>query len=349
MTSWADLLSPVLAGESLSEDAARSAMAQIMSGDATSAQIAGLAVALRAKGESPEEVGGFVAAMLAAALPMPLSTEVSARAVDTCGTGGDRAHTVNISTMAALVVAGAGIPVVKHGGRASSSACGSADLLEVLGIAVDLAPADVARCVDEVGIGFCFAPVFHPALRHAATARRELAIPTIFNVLGPLTNPAQPGAQAVGVGERRLAPVMAQVLARRGCSALVFCGDDGLDELTPVTTSRVWVVSGGKVTEETFDPASVGVSYATPESLRGADAEFNRGVALDLLAGKQGPVRDAVILNAGAAIAAAQPSDDGLATRIEAGMALASEALGSGAAASVLERWRGLCGELRPQ
>ena len=227
-----------------------------MLGEATPVQVAGFVVALRAKGEAPDEVTGLVRAMLALASRIT----VEGPAVDTCGTGGDRANTVNISTMSAMVVAGTGARVVKHGNRSASSACGSADLLEELGVVVDLEPAAAAECLDRIGVTFCFAPKFHPALRHAATPRRELGVPTIFNVLGPLANPAQPSAQAVGCADPRLAGVMAQVLADRGTSALVFRGDDGLDELTPTTTSQVWVVRDGAVTREQVAPEDVGLA-----------------------------------------------------------------------------------------
>jgi anthranilate phosphoribosyltransferase len=343
---WPGLLTALLRGESLRREQTRWAMAEIMAGEASPAQLAGFAVALRAKGETAEEVAGLVAAMLehAAVLPLPsLLSEpgsgVGAPAVDTCGTGGDRAHTVNISTMAALVVRGAGETVVKHGNRAASSACGSADLLEELGVVVDLPPAAVARCVGEVGIGFCFAPVFHPALRHAAGPRRELGVPTVFNVLGPLTNPARPAFQAVGVNDARLAPVMAGVLAERGTSALVFRGDDGLDELTTTTTSRVWVVADGEVREEVVDPADLGLARARVQDLRGSDAAYNAAVARSVLAGGAGPVADAVLLNAAAALAAAAPSAGDLRDRLAAGLARARDALAGGAAAEALDRW----------
>src|SRR3954463_7360673 len=230
-------------------------MHQVMSGEATPAQIAGFAMALRAKGETAEEVDGLVRAMLEHALRVT----VEGRAVDTCGTGGDRAHTVNISTMAALVGRGAGGVVVKHGNRAASSACGSADLLEALGIVVDLPSAGVSACIGPVGSGFCFAPVFHPALRHTGGPRRELGVATVFNFLGPLANPAQPSAQAVGVADARMAGVVADVLAERGTSALVFRGDDGLDELTIGGPSQVWVVRDGGVWQTTITPGDVGL------------------------------------------------------------------------------------------
>ncbi|MGB8649755.1 MAG: anthranilate phosphoribosyltransferase, partial [Mycobacteriales bacterium] len=282
--TWPGLLSSLLSGQSLSTEDTAWAMREIMAGDATPAQTAGFVVALRAKGETPEEVAGFVEVMLGFAPRVA----VAGRVVDTCGTGGDRSNTVNISTMAALVVAGAGIPVAKHGNRAASSACGSADLLEELGVVVDLPPDRVGQCIAEAGIGFCFAPVFHPGMRHTAVARRELAVPTVFNVLGPLTNPTRPAAQAVGVSDARLAPVMAGVLAARGVDALVFRGDDGLDELTTTGPSTVWVVAQGAVARTVFDPASLAIARASLDDLRGGDAPANAAAARELLAGKPG-------------------------------------------------------------
>jgi anthranilate phosphoribosyltransferase len=341
---WADLLAALLRGESLSTADTAWAMREVMAGDATAAQVAGFVVALRAKGETPEEVAGLVEVMLDEAAPVA----VPGRVVDTCGTGGDRSNTVNLSTMAALVVAGAGVPVVKHGNRAASSACGSADLLEALGVVVDLPPPAVGPCLASAGIAFCFAPVFHPGMRHAAVPRREIGVPTVFNVLGPLTNPARPAAQAVGVSDARLAPVMAGVLAARGADALVFRGDDGLDELTTTGPSTVWVVTGGTVRSESFDPSSLGIARASLEALRGADAAYNAGVARDVLGGADGPVRDAVLLNAAAALAAHEGSDGPLRERLGAGLARAGHALDSGAAAAVLARWAEVSQSLRP-
>ncbi len=335
MSSWPALLGSLLRGEDLSTADTAWAMGEVMAGEATPAQVAGFVIALRAKGETPAEVAGLVAVMLARAEPVT----VSGRVVDTCGTGGDRSNTVNISTMAALVVAGAGVPVVKHGNRAASSACGSADLLEELGVAVDLPPALVAPCLEQAGIAFCFAPVFHPGMRHAAVPRRDLGVPTVFNVLGPLTNPARPAAQAVGVSDPRLAPVMAGVLAARGVSALVFRGDDGLDELTTTGTSTVWVVADETVSSESFDPASLGIARATLAQLRGADAAYNASVAHALLAGEHGPVRDAVLLNAAAAIAAFEAGPGSLVERLRAGWDRAAAALDGGDARRLLERW----------
>ena len=340
---WPALLALLLRGEHLTSADTAWVMGEIMAGEASPAQVAGFVVALRAKGETPAEVAGLVEVMLAEAAPV----SVPGRVVDTCGTGGDRSTTVNLSTMAALVVAGAGVPVVKHGNRAASSACGSADLLEALGVVVDLPPNAVRPCLEQAGIAFCFAPVFHPGMRHAAVPRRDLGVPTVFNVLGPLTNPTRPAAQAVGVSDPRLAPVMAGVLAARGADALVFRGDDGLDELTTTGPSTVWVVSGGAVREESFDPADLGVPRATLDQLRGADAAYNSGVARTLLAGEQGPVRDAVLLNAAAALAAHAGGDGPLIERLQAGWDQAATALDSGAAGVLLDRWVGVSQSLR--
>ena len=342
--TWPALLGKLLQGEALTRAETSWAMREVMTGEATPAQVAGFVIGLRAKGETPEEVVGLVEVMLEEAAHV----DVPGRVVDTCGTGGDRAHTVNISTMAALVVAGAGVPVVKHGNRAASSACGSADLLEELGIVVDLPPAAVGPCLEDAGIAFCFAPVFHPGMRHTAVPRRELGVPTVFNVLGPLTNPARPAAQAVGVSDARLAPVMAGVLAARGADALVFRGDDGLDELTTTSTSTVWVVCDGAVTSCAFDPASLGLGRSTLEQLRGADAAFNARVARDLLAGSAGPVRDAVLLNAAAAIAAYDGGSADLVSRLGSAMERASAALSDGRAAALLDRWVEVSRELAP-
>ncbi len=348
--TWPTLLTTLLHGESLTEAQAGWAMDTVMAGEATPAQVAGFAIALRAKGETASEVAGLVTAMLARAALVT----VPGRLVDTCGTGGDRAHTVNISTMAALVVAGTGALVVKHGNRAASSACGSADLLDELGVVTDLAPDAVAACVAATGIGFCFAPVFHPALRHAAAPRRELGVPTVFNFLGPLTNPARPAAQAVGVADPRMAAVMAGVLAARGVSALVFRGDDGLDELSVGATSRVWRVRAGVVVESVLDPAELGIPTAPLEALRGADAAYNAGVARELLAGAPGPVRDAVLLNAAAALAAlgrpdGEPSrsDVPVVAELREALPVAAASLDSGAARDVLDRWVASSRELR--
>ncbi len=317
------------------------AMGEIMDGAATGAQVAGFVVALRCKGETSAEVDGFVGAMLERALPMPLAEPWRSAAVDTCGTGGDRTGTVNISTMAAITVAAAGVPVVKHGNRAATSRSGSADLLEALGIAIDLEPAGVARCVEQVGIGFCFAPRFHPALRHAAGARSELGVPTVFNVLGPLTNPARITRQALGVPQAWLGPVLAGVLARRHASALVFRGDDGLDELTPGARSAVWVVADGQVREDELNPQELGLAPATVQDLRGGDAAHNAEVAREVLGGGGSEaVRAAVALNAAAALVAAQgATGEPVVVQLRPALARAQEVLASGEGLAVLQRW----------
>src|SRR3954453_8773407 len=334
--TWPAVLTALMSGAELGADDTAWAMDEVMSGNATSAQLAAFAVLLRAKGETPQELSGLVRTMIERATPLA----VLGRAVDVVGTGADRAHTVNISTMAAIVVAGSGRRVVKHGNRAATSDCGSADVLEALGVVIDLPAAGVARTVAEVGCGFSFAPVFHAGMRHAGAPRRELGVPTFFNFLGPLTNPARAPAAAVGCADLRMAPVMAAVLAARGDTALVFRGDDGLDELTTTTTSSAWVATDGTVTRATADPAVLGLHPVAPEVLRGADRDFNAGVVRDVLAGGAAGVRDVVLLNAAAAIAAY----DGMnAARVHdavaRGLRLAAESIDSGAAAQLLDAW----------
>jgi len=339
--SWPLVLGTLIRREDLSTSATAWAMNEIMSGAATSAQVAAFAVTLRAKGETVAEIEGLVEAMYAHANLI----EVPGPTVDVVGTGGDGAKTVNISTMSAIVAAGAGAKVVKHGNRAASSSSGAADVLEELGVRLNLTPRRVAEVAEEAGITFCFAQAFHPALRHAGVPRKEVGVPTVFNMLGPLTNPAKVKAQAVGVSDQRMAGVLAGVLARRGNSALVFRGQDGLDELTITTSSTVWIAHAGSVTEEIFDPREVGIELAPIEALRGADAEYNAAVARKLLAGEHGPVRDAVLLNTGATLAALAALDvpEGklapLAERLSEGIARANESLDSGAAAAALECW----------
>ncbi|MFS2293059.1 MAG: anthranilate phosphoribosyltransferase [Actinomadura sp.] len=336
-TTWPALLNALLSGDSLSREETSWAMNSIMAGEATDVQIAGFAVALRAKGETVEEVTGLAEGMMDNATPVDVPGPIA----DLVGTGGDRAHTVNVSTMAAVVSAAAGVRVVKHGNRAASSSCGAADLLEHLGVAIDLNPEATARVAEQVGITFCFAPLFHPALKHAARTRGELGTPTVFNFLGPLTNPARPTSQAVGVYHPRMAGVVAGVFAKRGCSSLVFRGDDGLDELTTTGTSTVWVVRDGTATETTFDPSELGIPPAKPEDLRGADAAFNARVARDVFAGRPGPVRDMVLLNAAALITAygGAPAPDGLTAALRDAYDRAAAAVDSGAASALLDRW----------
>ncbi len=333
--TWPHLISELLRGESLSDTDTAWAMGEIMAGEATPVQIAAFVIALRAKGETATEVAGFTEAMLANAARV----DADQRAVDVVGTGGDRAHTVNISTMAAIVVAGAGVPVIKHGNRAASSSCGTADVLEQLGVPLDLTPEAVARCVADAGIGFCFAPKHHPGMRHTAVPRRELGVPTVFNFLGPLSNPAQPTAGAVGCAELRMAPVMAEIFARRGHSVIVMRGEDGLDEFTTTAPTRLWVVSGGKVREELVDAVDLGLPRSVPGDLRGADPAFNAEVVRRLLAGDPGPVRDAVLVNAAAALAAYEGLEGDLMAALTAGLERARQAIDSGAAAAKLDQW----------
>ncbi|MFJ9839878.1 anthranilate phosphoribosyltransferase [Kitasatospora sp. NPDC101155] len=333
--TWPDLLAALLKGEDLDRSSTAWAMDRIMSGEASPVQVAGFMVALRAKGESVDEIAGLVDAMYEHAEPL----NIPGPAVDIVGTGGDRAKTVNISTMSAIVAAAAGAKVVKHGNRSASSASGSSDVLEKLGVALDLSARRVAEVAEEVGLTFCFAAKFHPSMRHAATARRDLGVPTAFNILGPLTNPAKVTSHAIGCFDTRLAGLIAGVLAGRGATALVFRGDDGLDELTITTTSQVWLVRDGVVTETSFDPRDVGIELVGIEALRGADAAYNAEVARRLLAGERGPVRDAVLLNTAAALVALDLGDAPLTEQLAAGMARAAEAIDSGAARDLLRRW----------
>lgn len=345
--TWPLLLGRLLRGEDLGAGDTAWVMDRALAGEATPAQLAGFLVALRAKGETAEEIGGLATAMLRLAPPVA----VPGRAVDVVGTGGDQAHTVNISSMAAVVVAAAGAPVVKHGNRAASSRSGTADVLEALGVAIDLPAAGVAECVARAGIGFCFAPVFHPSMRHTGGVRRELGVPTAMNVLGPLTNPAQPPSALIGCADPRMAPVIADVLAGRGTSALVVRGDDGLDELTTTTTTTVRVVTGGAVRTATVDPAALGIAAATREDLRGGDAGHNAEVFRGLLAGRGGPVRDAVLLNAAAALVAFEGVDDGIGADLHAALAAAlprvAAAVDDGVAERLMARWVEVSGALR--
>ncbi|WP_439936400.1 anthranilate phosphoribosyltransferase [Nocardia sp. N13] len=334
-STWPEVLTALVNGDDLTQGQARWAMDEVFAGAASPVQVAAFVVALRAKGETVEEVSGIADAMLAAANPI----SVPGRLLDIVGTGGDRSMSVNISTMSAIVAAGAGARVVKHGNRSASSKSGSADVLEALGIRLDLPPGRVAEVADEAGITFLFSAAFHPAMRHAAVPRRELGIATTFNILGPLTNPARPQAQAIGCADARMAPVMAGVLAERGVDAWVFRGDDGLDELTTTTTSTLWRVHAGEVTEHIVDPLSIGVARAAAEDLRGGDAAHNAEVVRRVLAGEQGPVRDAVLLNAGAALAVYDAPDEDLVPALAAGIAKAADAIDSGAARATLDGW----------
>jgi anthranilate phosphoribosyltransferase len=337
--TWPNLTSALLRGEELATADTAWAMGEIMAGNATPTQIAGFAIALRAKGETPSELAGLVEAMLADATLVKLPEEHRTDAVDVVGTGGDRANTVNISTMAAIVTAAAGVRVVKHGNRSASSTTGTADLLEHFGVPLDLGPEGVARTVAEAGMGFCFAARYHPGMRHASVTRRELGVPTFFNMLGPLTNPARPTAAAVGCFDLRMAPVMAEVFARRGDSAVVMRGEDGLDEFTTAAPTRLWLVRDGKVEELVLDAVDLGLPRCRPADLRGGDVAFNADVARRVFAGETGPVRDAVVVNVAAALAAHARFPDDLVDTMRAGITRAQQTIDSGAAEVQLTRW----------
>lgn len=328
---WAAMLQALLRGEDLDARTTAEAMAEIMRGDVAPAHLVGFLVALRAKGESAEEIAGLAASMRSFALPL----KIPAGAVDTCGTGGDRAGTFNISTVAALVAAGAGAEVVKHGNRAASGKCGSADLLEAWGVVIDLPPEGVEACVDALGIGFCFAPTFHPAMRHVMPTRRELGVPTVFNYLGPLTNPGGVTHQTIGVADPALAPKMAAVLARLGADhALVFHAEDGLDELTTTAASHIWEVRDGDVRQWRIDPEELGLPRARLSDLAGGDLADNRRVAERVLEGERGPCRDVAVLGAAAALYAADRVGS-----IAEGLDAAHASIDEGDAASLLDRW----------
>jgi anthranilate phosphoribosyltransferase len=327
---WPRILSTLAARRPLQTAEAAEAMSVIMSGDATAGQIGAFLLALRTKGETVDEIEGLAETMLAFANEVHPSGPV----IDTCGTGGDRSHTFNISTVAAIVVAGAGVPVAKHGNRAASSHCGSADLLEALGVKIDLDPRSVERCLDQAGIAFMFAPQFHPAMRHAGPVRGELRIPTVFNFLGPLTNPARPYAQVVGVSDERMLPLMAEVLARRGVRAKLFRGEDGLDELTTTGISTIYDVKGGGVRETHLDPEDFGLKRAKLGELAGGDPQESADVVLRILEGEPGPRRDVVLLNAGAALHVA-----GFAGSLQEGMATAARSIDDGDASRTLVTW----------
>jgi anthranilate phosphoribosyltransferase len=325
-----DAIAKLVRCESLTEDEAASAFETIIRGDATPSQIAGFLVALRMKGETPDEITGFARTARAMATPI----EVEGALLDTCGTGGDGLATFNISTLAAIVAAACGAKVAKHGNRAASSMCGSADVLEQLGVKIDLGPEGVARCIEEGGIGFMFAPVFHPSFRFAGVPRRELGLRTVFNVLGPLCNPAGAKYQALGVADGSMAGKMADVLLRLGVErAIVFHAGDGMDELSVSSPSFVIEIDGSRKEYE-LDPAELGLKAAPVESMHGGGPEENARIAREVLQGAKGPRRDVVLLNSAAALRAA-----GLASSWKDGLGLAADALDSGRAGDVLQRW----------
>lgn len=335
--TWPDLLTTLVQGHDLAPEQTHWAMAEILGGNASPVHVAAFAVALRAKGETVDEIVGLAEAMTEAATPIAVSRD----AVDIVGTGGDRANTVNVSTMAALVAAAAGAKVVKHGNRSASSMCGAADCLEALDVRLEVPPAQQQAVLDATGLCFLFAPLYHQSLRHAGPVRRELGIQTTFNLLGPLTNPAQPEAAAIGVADARAAALVAGVLARRGRRGLVFHGGDGLDELTTTTTSQVWLLSDGEVRETVLDPRDLGAQPATREDLAGGLPEHNARVAREVLAGATGPVRDIVLVNAAAALLAHRgPNLDTDVTEQVAGcLDEVTAAIDSGRATETLQRF----------
>ena len=338
---WSRLLGALLEGQDLRVAEATWAMERVMAGEAPDATLAGFLVALRAKGETVGEIVGFRDAVLAHALPLP----VPSAALDIVGTGGDGFRTVNVSTTAAVVVAAAGVPVVKHGNRAASSASGASDVLTALGVRIDLPGEQVARVLGEVGITFVFASAFHPGFRHAAAARTALGVPTVFNFLGPLCNPARPDANVIGVARPAVVPLVTGVLQTRGATALVVRGDDGLDELSTTGHSHIWEVSAGAVTEHDVHPADVGLPVARLEDLTGGTPEENASITRAVLDGEGGPVRDFVLLNAAAGLVAWDLLQDPgqaerpMARRLRERIATAAEAIDSGAAAERLRAW----------
>jgi len=333
---WRPVLLGLTAGHDLTADQAHAAMTEILAGSATDAQIAAYIVALRMKGEAVDEVSGMVDAMLEASDPIDLGDR-AADAVDIVGTGGGasrRAAALNVSTMACFVTAAAGSPVCKHGNRKASSTSGSFDLLEALGVGIDLDGAGVARCVAEAGVGFCFARAFHPAMRHAGPVRAELGIPTLFNFIGPLSNPARVERQVIGVNDPAMAPTVVGVLQERGSvRAMVVHGHDGMDELTITGRSTVWEVREGDVSQYELDPADLGLTVVDPDQLRGGDAAANAAIADAVFSGQPGPARDIVTLNAAAGLVVGGRADD-----FASGLELATAAIDEGGAAAVLER-----------
>ena len=327
----------------LTKDQITWAMSQILEGKASNDEIKQFLTGLKSKGESAPEVEALVAQMYTYCAPI----SITERSVDTVGTGGDGANTINISTAAAIVTNAAGARVVKHGNRAASSKSGSADLLEALGIKIDLTGAEVEQTVHKIGIGFCFAPIFHSSMKHAAAARKELGVPTVFNILGPLANPAKPIACAIGVAREDLLPLMAQVLLDQGKEGFVFRGDDGLDEVSLSTTTQVIQISDGELTQSVFNPADLGITSAPITALAGGDAAYNAEMTMKIFSGAEGAMRDAVALNAAFAIAAFKADFNlPLQTQIANGFVLANKAIDSGAALSIVKKWAQLTNEI---
>ncbi len=331
---WPSVLTELLQRHDLTAGQTRAAMNTILSGEATAAQLIGFVVALRAKGETPEEISGLLDAVLAHATLVPLSADLQERAIDIVGTGGDRSHSINVSTMAAIVTAGAGVPVVKHGARAASSQCGTADVLEALGVAIELGPEGVLRCVEEVGIGFCLAPRYHPAFRFAAPSRREIGIPTVFNLLGPMANPGRVKRQLIGVANPEVADRMLASLRLHGSHRAWVVHGQGLDELTTTGPSTVLALDDDTVRSFVVDPVDLGLAPAIMDELVGGTPDVNAAVVHSLLAGDHGAHRNIVLLNAAAALVVA-----GVVHTLGDGLAMTAESIDSGAAARTLAAW----------
>ena len=333
---WAGAIAKVESGLDLSPLEAQSVMREVLEDRADKELLKSFLIALKNKGETSEEVGALVSQMYQFCAPITINE----RAVDTVGTGGDCAHTINISTTAAIIAAAAGSRVVKHGNRAASSKSGAGDLLEALGVAINLDGAKVAKTVSELGIGFCFAPIFHPAMRFAAPARKELATATVFNILGPLANPAKPKAAAIGVANDRMHLVMAQVLAERGVEGFVFRGDDGLDEITLATTTSVLTIGNGEISSDRIDAKDFSLANAPISALVGGDAQENARITKAIFSGERGAPRDAVLLNAAAAIAAFDGEFElSIHERLTKSLKKATESVDSGKANSLLGEW----------
>ena len=333
---WAGVIAKLENGLDLLPLEAQSVMREVLEDRADKELLKSFLIALKNKGETPEEVGALVAQMYQFCAPITINE----RAVDTVGTGGDGAHTINISTTAAIIAAAAGSRVVKHGNRAASSKSGAGDLLEALGVAINLDGAKVAQTVAELGIGFCFAPIFHPAMRFAAPARKELATATVFNILGPLANPAKPKAAAIGVANDRMHLVMAQVLAERGVEGFVFRGDDGLDEITLATTTSILTIGNGEISSDRIDARDFSLANAPISALVGGDAQENARITKAIFAGERGAPRDAVLLNAAAAIAAFDGEFElSIHERLSKSLKKATESVDSGKANSLLGEW----------
>ena len=340
---WQEYLGELDSGRDLSVEAIQWCMNEILTGQSSDEQIKSFLLSLKTKGETAQEIGALVSQMYRYSSPI----SISERAVDTVGTGGDGANTINISTTAAIIAAAAGAKVIKHGNRAATSKSGSADLLESLGITINLDGEGVEATFDQLGIGFCFAPVFHPAMRFAANARKELGVPTVFNILGPLANPASPKAAAIGVSSEKMMPVMAQVLLEKGVDGFVFRGDDGIDEITLASTTTISTLSHDKISTEKIDPTEFEISRSPISDLRGGDSAHNAGITMAIFEGESGAPRDAVLLNAAAAIAAYEGrSDINVKERIELGLDRAAEAVDSGAAKNLVKQWALLSNQL---